>query len=191
MKIKNVLMGALFSSLLVCPPALAKFYLENQTNTSLQIGFVTLRGEQIRGDGWYTLRPGEDRTIEGNDYRENKRYFLVVKDQSSGKYLRFGYGNLCGDHCLAEYADSDVYIPRRDFDIGFNNSYVANQLRSGYWSAFQEYVSNTVRYSGVYIQPSINCYDSSKLYITGISGNTASLNMRVWDRASRIWACGN
>ena len=41
-----------------------------------------------------------------------------------------------------------------------------------------------------YIQPSINCCDSSKLYITGISGNTAKLVTRVGDRASRPWACG-
>ncbi|MBE9137044.1 DUF1036 domain-containing protein [Nodosilinea sp. LEGE 07088] len=191
MKLRNIFGLTLLTMALSCPSAMAKFYLENRTDTSIQIGYVTLRGDQIRGRGWHTLQPGEDTTIEGNDYRINKRYFLVAKDLSTGEYLRIGNGTLCGDYCYAEYSDSDVYIPHRAFNVGFDNSYVADRLRSGSWPAFQEYISDAVRHSGFYIQPRTNCYDSSELYINSINGNTASIGMRVWDPASNFWGCGN
>ena len=190
MKLINILAGALFSSLLLCPSALAKFYMENETDNTLQVGFVTLRGNQIRGSGWYTLRPGEDVTVESHDYRINKRYFLSIKDTSTGQYLRANDGffggrnnNVCGD-CLAEFSPTSVLFPSDRYNINFDNSVVSRRLRDGMWNAFAQYISDERWYPGFFVQPKVSCYDSAELFITHINSQTGqgSMRMRVWDR---------
>lgn len=187
---KFLLTIALFASLnTVAAPALAKFYVGNRTDQPLKVATLTTNGGRIDGGGWYRLNPGQEMTVHGNDYRENKTYWLVIQNANTGELLGFTSGNLCGRRgCFASYSTVDALIPSQGYSFSFTNDFVADRIRGNSWEAFQNSVTGTRAYRALRIQATTNCWDSGIIYITNLTGG--GITGRVWDPARPGIACG-